>query len=162
MKAEKTQGAELADRFFELLGLGRSDAVDGLLADEVEFQVIGRLGIVPMAGAYQGRKAVLGYLRSFLNENNLVDTTDQFHLEDDEDDREFHRVSSHVNIVSDVRSTGRRYDLEFLYKWELNDALDKVRNLTLYYSTWHLTEAFMKGGDDLVTDRRGRRGFFRC
>jgi|GEM_PF-3471518 len=156
MKAGERQAAALLDRFFEILGLGRVDAAEGLLADGVEFHIIGRPGVVPMAGIYRGKEEVLGYLGSFLEANNPADMLVQFHLEDAGESR---RVSSHVNIVSEVRSTGKRYDLEFLYKWELDDALDKIRGMTLYYSTWHLTEAFTEGGDGFVTDQRGTDDF---
>jgi ketosteroid isomerase-like protein len=153
---DKSQATSWSDQFFEKLRLGRVNDIRRLLADEVEFHVIGRPGVVPFAGTYRGKEEVLRYLSSFMDANELVDVIVQFHLDDARDSA---RIASHVNIISDVRSSGKRYDMEFLYKWEFADSLDKVKNMTLYYSTWHMAEAFSMGGDGSIIDQRGTSDF---
>ncbi len=153
---DEKKAGETINQFFEMLTLEQTKHLRELLDEEVEFHVIGRPGVVPLAGVYRGRDEVLGYLSSFEAVNDVVDVIIQFHQHDV---RESTRIASHINIVSDVRSTGRRYDLEFLYKWKLTDSLDKIRNMTLYYSTWHLTEAFNKDGSGPVVDQRGTNDF---
>ncbi len=156
MKGINHQAVACLERFFEKLRSGCVDDIHELLKDDVEFHVIGRPGVVPFAGIYRGRDDVLRYLNTFIGANALVDLIVQFHLCDA---KEGNRVASHVNILSGVRSAGKRYDLEFLYKWELAESSDKIRSMTLYYSTWHMTEAFGEGGDALVVDQRGSNDF---
>jgi ketosteroid isomerase-like protein len=156
MKRIDNQATTCLDQFFEKFGTGNVNDINSLLTDDVEFHVIGRPGVVPFAGMYKGKDEVLAYLNSFIGANDLVDLIIQFHLCDV---NKSNRISSHVNITSEVRSTGKRYDLEFLYKWELDDSLDKIKSLTLYYSTWHMTEAFSVGGDGFVVDQRGSNDF---
>jgi len=156
MKGVDNQATTCLNQFFETFRSGYVNDIYGLLTDDVEFHVIGRPGVVPFAGIYKGKDGVLEYLNSFIEANDLVDLVVQFHLCDA---KESNRIASHVNIISEVSSTGKRYDLEFLYKWELDDSLDKIKSLTLYYSTWHMTEAFSEGGDDFVIDQRGSNDF---
>ncbi len=152
MQRGDKQAATCLNRFFKKIKAGYVKDIHDLLTDDVEFHVIGRPGVVPFAGIYKGKDRVLEYLNSFITANELVDLIVQYHLCDAGESR---RIASHVNIISQVRTTGKRYDLEFLYKWELVDSLDKIKNLTLYYSTWHMTEAFSEDGDGFITDQRG-------
>ncbi len=152
MNGPDHQGTACLDRFFGELRGAHADPIRSLLSDDVRFHVIGRRGVVPFAGLYQGPDEVIKYLNAFLEANTLVDLIVQFHLCDS---RDRGMASSHVNIISDVQSTGKRYDLEFLYKWKLSEGLDRIERLALYYSTWHMTEAFSEGGDAEVKDQRG-------
>jgi len=152
MKRLDNRGKTCLNRFFEQFGGGDVHGIRALLTDDVRFHVIGRPGVVPFAGMYQGREEVLSYLNAFMGANDPVDLIVQFHLCDT---KEGNLATSHVNILSAAQPPGKSYDLEFLYKWELTESLDKIKNLTLYYSTWHMTEAFSKGDDALVKDQRG-------
>ena len=152
MQRSDKQATICLNQFFENFKAGYVNDIHNLLTDDVEFHVIGRPGVVPFAGIYKGKVEVVAYLDSFITVNESVDLIVQYHLCDA---RESKRIASHVNIISQVQSTGKRSDLEFLYKWELVDRLDKMKNLTLYYSTWHMTEAFSKGGDGFILDQRG-------
>lgn len=142
--------------FFDEFKKGGLRSMRPLFTDDVEFNIIGQPGTVPFAGTYRGIDAVIGYLASFYEMNEIRDVIEQFHLADNWDMR---RATSHINLISDVPSTRKKYDLEFLYKWQLSRDMNKIQKLTLFYSTWHLTKAFSDGDTGLIKDQRGTDDF---
>ncbi len=155
MDGRETRVKEPIDRLFAAVAGGPPDPLGAALFDEVAFDVVGRPGVVPLAGIYRGKAEILGYVKAFAAANRVADLVRQFDLVDGVD---AHRVATHVGIVADVPATGKRYDLEFVYKFELAPDLSKIRKLTIYDSTWHYAQA-LGAGDAFVTDQRGTDDF---
>ncbi|MCL6591438.1 MAG: nuclear transport factor 2 family protein [Firmicutes bacterium] len=123
-----------------------------LLTNDVEFTINGRAGTVPLAGSYRGKEAIKTYLKGFCDSISQGQITFQFNLVDGD------MVNTHVQIVAKVPSSGKSFDLEFVYNWTLNNE-GKIKSLFLYYDTNSWYQAFQAGGADHIEDLKGNMNF---
>jgi len=120
-----------------------------LLSDDVTFIISGRVGIVPLAGTYRGKADVERYVRSFCSSIYNAQMILQYNLVGPES------INTHVQLIGQVRSSGKTMNLELAYNWVLNND-GKIKFLRLYYDTYAWYNAFQPGGSNYVEDMKGK------
>jgi ketosteroid isomerase-like protein len=126
--------------------------IGNLLSDDVTFIIAGTAGTVPLAGTYYGKEGIESYLKGFCSSLSNVQMIFLFNLVDGD------YVNTHVQIIAKVRSSGKTFNMEFVYNWMLTED-GKIKFLHLYYDTNSWYNAFQTGGPDYVEDIKGDMDF---
>ena len=134
------------------LDLRRHDAkqLEQLLSDDVTFIITGRVGMVPLAGTYNGKTEVERYISDFRASLYDAQMIFQYNLASPE------YINTHVQLIAKVRETGKTMNVELVYNWMLNDE-GKIKFLELYYDTYTWYTAFQPGGCNYVEDIKGEQ-----
>jgi ketosteroid isomerase-like protein len=122
------------------------------MSEDVQFWAAGRAGTVPLAGMYNGKQEVKGYLEGFLSKFSKAQMVFQFNIVDGT------WVNTHVQLIAQVPTTGKTLDGEFIYNWMLNEK-GKIKYMHLYYDTNSWYNAFHPGGPNYVADIKGDTNF---
>ena len=106
------------------------------LSEDIVLKVIG-VKEIPFSGEYLGVNQTFKYFIKFLAKIKIQEITHLFTLSGE------NSISSHFQIKGKVRRTGKVFDLEFIYYYDL-DSVSQVQSLDIYYNTYLFWEAFQK------------------
>jgi hypothetical protein len=136
---------KIVNKFYKYLQKGRSYAVSALFTRNALLFINGQPEIIPMAGTYSGKWKIRKYFHTFQQRVKIQSIEFQYNL------KSYNKVSSHVNIIGYVNETGKIFDLEYVFLFEMN-RINKIKKLTVLYDTYIFNESFIEGEIDYISD----------
>lgn len=114
--------------------------IEAILDNNVVWEYKGPLGAVPFAGIYQGREGVKSFWRTFFSSVNNPRAELRYSLHDK------NVVDLHWIEEGFAKSTGKRYLMETVQRWEFND-MGKLVKFKWYNDTFAMYHAFQPNTD---------------
>lgn len=118
----------------------------GILDRDVKLIVNGNPLDIPLAGIYEGRKAVHEYFAKSHAKIRILDVSVQEIL------REGNQVNAHLRIKGLVKATKNTYDLEYVYAMTMEKY--RIKSIAVYYDTFNFRRAMLEKGPITVMDIR--------
>lgn len=108
---------------------------------------------IPLAGTYNGIREMFVYFVKYMAKIRLLDINYLYTLSGETN------MSSHFFIKGQVKRTGKIFDLEYIYYFELDDT-GSIDSMTVYYNTYLFREAFQKESTVDPVDMRSGNTYF--
>ncbi|OHD11877.1 MAG: hypothetical protein A2086_15415 [Spirochaetes bacterium GWD1_27_9] len=148
----KEKSLKNIEKFLYSLEKEKVRRISNLVSKDFTLSVTGREGTVPFAGTYYGKKALEQYLDNFLSSLKIKNIDLQYNIIDNDN------INTHLNLVAKVLSTGKSFDLEYIFQWQL-DKNGLIKYLKLYYDTYAFYKAYQNGGETYISDIKGTNDF---
>lgn len=115
-------------------------SIEGILDKNITWKYEGVIDTVPFAGTFIGVKGVTQFWRKYFNSLNVQKAQLRYYLQNK------NILHLHWTDEGIVRSTGKRYLMETIQRWEFNEE-GKVVKFRWYNDTFALYHAFRPGSD---------------
>lgn len=132
---------DIINNFLKDLKTGKEFKLLSYLANDIEWTVAGNRTTIPFAGTYNRISEASRYLHLFyrtIKINDLVAPLSPTEVEPN-------RIEAYIRLQGKVYATGRIFDIQFLYTWQLNEKR-RIEKITVDYPLVAMELAFTRGG----------------
>lgn len=131
-------------KIFHHFQMNNGQGLEVVLNKNVIWEYEGVEGIVPFAGCYSGKKGIEVFWKNFFKSITVLQFNLRYYIIDG------NKIHIHWTEEGIVKSTGKRYIMETVQRWEFNNKGELIK-FRWYNDTFALYQAFQPNTDPLLS-----------